>query len=422
MSDDHPVGPAVDVASGGPAVDNDDLGFALPPPARMSRWVVAVIAIAIVGGAFAYGYSRRKSAREDIPGPQGSGEAPRVEVVKPVSIASDRALDLPGTVRPLEEVRLYPRVSGYVRAWHADIGDVVPAGKILAEIDAPDTVSQLLQVRAQLAQARAVLNQASAQRDFSKSNVARYETMDSQQLVSKAQVEQVRAQARTDEATVAAAQSSIAAQEAAVRRLTELVEFTKIVAPFAGTVTARSIDRGALVSEANRTPLFTIAATDPLRVFIDVPQTVAPSVRAKTPAKVTVREYPDRVFDGEVARTTGTLDPELHTLSVEVRVPNRDGALLPGMFVQVRLSLPVPHRVLELPITALYQDAAGLRVGVVDAANRIKLVPITIERDTGATILVATGLTGDERVLKLANPSLVDGVLVDVAAAAPAKK
>ncbi|MBX3155802.1 MAG: efflux RND transporter periplasmic adaptor subunit [Deltaproteobacteria bacterium] len=396
---------------------DDDLGFALPPPVRASRWVVAGIAVVLAGGAFAYGYARRKAAHDNIPAPQGSAEALRVEVVKPVSIASDRALDLPGTVRALEEVRLYPRVSGYVRAWHADIGDVVPAGKVLAEIDAPDAVAQLVQARAQLAQARAVRNQAIAQRDFSKGNVARYETMDAQQLVSRAQVDQVRAQARTDEATVAAAESSIAAQEAAVRRLGELVEFTKITAPFTGTVTARSIDRGALVSEANRTPLFTIAATDPVRVFVDVPQTIAPSVRPKTAAKISVREFPDRTFDGEVARTTGTLDPDLHTLSVEVRVPNGDGALLPGMYVQVRLTLPVPHRVLELPITALYSDAAGLRVAVVDAASRVKLVPITIERDTGAAIHVATGLTGEERVVKLANPSIVDGALVEVLAA-----
>lgn len=387
----------------------DELGFS-----RSSRVVVAIAAAAVIGGAFAFGYSRHQKAHGQVP-IAGGDRAIRVEVVAPVELSSDRALELPGTIRPLEETRIYPRISGYVRRWLVDIGDQVTAGQLLAEIDAPELAAQLAQARALLAQARATVKQAIAQRDYSKSNSARYSSLSDQQLVSRAQVEQTSAQAQTDEANVAAAQSNVAAQEANVRRLTELAGFARVVAPFAGTVTTRSIDRGALVSEGNATPMFTIAALDPVRVFVDVPQTIAPSVRSGTAATISVREYAGRTFTGAVTRAAGALDPELHTMTTEIRVPNGDRALLPGMYVQAQLTLPAPRKVLEIPATALYNDAQGLRVAVVDAQSRIRFAPITIERDTGRTLHVATGLAGGERVVKIAIPSITEGALVEVA-------
>jgi RND family efflux transporter MFP subunit len=193
--------------------------------------------------------------------------------------------------------------------------------------------------------------------------------------------------------------------------------FAKLVAPFAGTVTSRTIARGALVTAGNGTPLFRIAATDPVRVFVGVPQDVAPSVKLNAPAQVTVREFAGQNFAGTVARTSGALDAASRTMNTEVRVPNPDNKLLTGMYAEVSLTLPSPHRVFEVPATALYNDAKGLRVAVVDAENKIHFVPITIERDTGATILVSTGLDGTERVVKLANVQLLEGTKVDLLAA-----
>ncbi|HWO24900.1 MAG TPA: efflux RND transporter periplasmic adaptor subunit [Kofleriaceae bacterium] len=394
----------------------EDLGFSLPPPARSSRVVVALAVTALAGGAFAIGYVRHLQARGNVPVAR-DGRPVRVEVVKPVRLGGERALDLPGTVRPLEETRIYPRTTGYVRRWLVDIGDKVTAGQVLAEIDTPELDAQLAQARAAVAQARAAVAQATSQRDLSKANAARFQTLSEQQLVSKAQVEQAAAQAQTDEANVAAAQSSVTGQEANLRRLGELAGFAKVAAPFAGTVTTRSIDRGSLVSEGTGTPLFTVVATDPVRIFVDVPQSIAPSVRPGIAAEVTARELGERKLAGAVARAAGALDPELHTMTTEIRVPNGDGALLPGMYVRVQLKLPVPAPAFEIPATALYSDAQGVRVGIVDAGSRLRLVPITIERDTGATLHVATGLTGDERVVKLALPGLPPGALVEVAVA-----
>jgi membrane fusion protein, multidrug efflux system len=392
----------------------DDLGFQLPPPAKGSRIGVIIVLAVIVGGGFLFGYMRYRNAHgETAPGVE-AGKATRVELVKPKVLASDFALTLPGTVKPLEEAKVYARVSGYVKAWKVDLGDKVTAGQLLAEIDTPELLSGLSQARAELAAARANVKQATAQRDYSKANSERYVGLAGQNLISKGQVDEQVAKAKTDEATVTAAESNVAALEANVRRLTEMQTFSKVVAPFAGTVTQRAIDRGQLVRDGGTTPLYTIVATDPVRIFIDVPQSIAAGIRPDTAASVSVREYGDRVFAGKVTRTAGALDAEMHTMMTEIQIPNSDGALLPGMYVQARLESKTPHRVLEIPSTAIYNDANGLRVAIVDAGKRIKFAKITVERDTGAALHVASGLTGDEQIVKIAMPTLLDGDVVEV--------
>jgi membrane fusion protein (multidrug efflux system) len=395
----------------------EDLGFTLPAPSRTSRTGVIVVLAILIGGAFAFGWTQRSKAKASAPAPASEARATRVEVFKPGVAESDRAISLPGTVRALEQTKIYPRVTGYVRRWLVDIGDKVTAGQLLVEIDTPELDAQLSQARAQLAQAQAAVKQVAAQRDYSKSNTQRFETLSDQKLVSKSQVEQTQAQASTDEASVASAQSNVVAQQANVRRLVDTQAFSRVVAPFSGRITTRNIERGDLVSETKTTELYTIVAIDPVRVFVDVPQTVVASVQAGAAATLLVRELPDHKFIGKVTRSAGALDPDLHTMTTEVQVPNPDGALMPGMYVQAVLTFPVPHRVIEIPSTALYSDAQGLRVAVVDAQQKLHFVPITIERDTGATLLVATGLTGDERIVKIAVPGVLEGDPLEVTAA-----
>jgi RND family efflux transporter MFP subunit len=398
---------------------NEELGFELPAPAKSSRTRVLAVLVVVVGGAFVIGYTQHHRARGATPMSAESSGAVRVDVIKAKAIDSNLALELPGVVKPLEETKIFPRTSGYVRKWNVDIGDKVKEGQLLAEIDTPELDAQIAQARAQLAQAQAAVKQAVAQRDFAKSSSARYETLASQSLVSKAQVEQQQADAQTGEANVVAAQSNVAAQEANLRRLVDTKGFATVTAPFAGTITTRTIDRGSLVTDNGTTAMFTLDATDPVRIYIDVPQSVAPSIRVGSEAKLSVREYGAREFVGKITRSAGALDPEMHIMQTEIQVPNPDGALIPGMYVQASLTLPVPHRVLEIPATALYNDANGLRVAIADAQNRVHYVPITIERDTGAALWVATGLTGDERIVKIAVPTLAEGDLLDVSVAAP---
>src|SRR5450432_3197224 len=297
-----------------------DLGFDLPPPVKVSK---AGAAIAVVGGlvvlgaAFAVGYvprHREHLALEEAA--QGmAGAAMRVSVIAPKIGSSDRAVLLPGSVQPLQETVLYARASGFVRRWLVDMGDKVSEGQLLAEIETPELDQELEQARAMLAQAQPTLQRSKANRQL-------YQQLTPVGVASQADLDQRQAQSQVDEANVSVAQATIEAQQANIRRLGQLKAFARVTAPFAGTVTQRWVEIGALVTAGNGQPLYRVAALDPARVFVQVPQDVAPGVRSDVVATVTVREYPGRNFQGKVARSAGELDAATRTMTTEVRVPN----------------------------------------------------------------------------------------------------
>lgn len=339
----------------------------------------------------------------------------RVQVVRPKFKSSTKALSLPGSVQPLQETTIYPRAIGYVRKWFFDIGDHVKAGQELTAIDTPEIDQQLKQARAQLAQTQASLLQAKATSAFSKLDLKRFERLAPDGIASQQELDKSRAQAEVDTANVSVAQANIDAQQANVERLTQLKAFTRVLAPFDGIVTARSIEIGSLVTAGNGSPLFKVTATDPVRVFVQVPQGVAPSVKSAMLATVRVREYPERNFEGSIARTAGALDSNTRTMNTEVRVPNPTGELLTGMYAEVSLNLSSPHPVYEIPATALFNDASGLRVAVVTDDGVIHLAPVVIERDNGPTIEIASGLNGSERLVRLTSAELTESRKVNIA-------
>jgi membrane fusion protein, multidrug efflux system len=399
--------------------DASDLGFDLPPPAKVSPGRAAVFVLAGVGviaGAFLFGWLPKRHARQEI---EASTKAAavgvlRVDVVTPKILASDRSMVLPGTVSPLEEAAIRTRANGYVRQRFVDIGDKVEAGTLLVEVDTPELDQQLQQARAQLAQAKAALTHAQATRDYSKSSLERREKLAPAGVTSQDEVEKSRSEAAVAEANIAVAQANLEAQDANVRRLVQEKSFARVVAPFSGTIIARSVEKGALVNPTVQ--LFKIATVDPMRVLIEVPQDVAPSVKNDVAASVSVREFAGRKFEGKVARFASALDAQSRTMTTVVHVPNPKGELLAGMYARVEITLPLPHRVLEVPSTALLTDAQGTRIAIIGPDSRIHLAPIVIERDTGPTIQIATGITETDRIVKIASAELVDGRQVEVTA------
>ncbi|HUJ28485.1 MAG TPA: efflux RND transporter periplasmic adaptor subunit [Myxococcales bacterium] len=394
------------------------LDFTLPAAATVSRKRLTTVALILVGVllvAFAVGYiKRRGEAAALVESVEASKRAlPRVEVISPKQLASDRALSLPGSVQPLQETVIYPRASGYVRAWKVDIGDRVKKGQVLAEIETPELDQELAQAAAQLKQTEAQLTQAQANRNLAKANLARAERLAPSGIVSRADLEQQQAQAEVGDANVKVAEANVAAQRANIQRLRQLKDFAHVTAPFAGIITQRTVEIGSLVTNGNNQPLFRIADMDPARIFVQVPQDVAPGVRAGVAAEVAVREYPGRKFPGMVTRAAGELDPSTRTMNTEIRVPNEKGALIAGMYAEVALTLPSPHHVLELPATVLLSDSRGQRVGVVED-GKLRLQPVVVERDNGATIDISSGLKGDEKIAKIGSAAFVEGMAVDV--------
>jgi RND family efflux transporter MFP subunit len=396
-----------------------ELGFSLPEPPVVSQTRVVGIALLVLLGlvaAFLVGFLPKRERQEELA--QGTASAEReparVAVVSPKRLRSDRQLVLPGSVRPLSETTLYPQTNGYIKDFLVDIGDRVVQGQPLLDIETPELDQQLDQARALLAQAEAGLGQARANRDYSNTSLARYKVLRPSGVASQQELDQRSAEALVSAANVTAAEAAVAVQQASLRRLVQTKRFGRVEAPFAGTITVRSIDRGSLVTAGNNSPLFRLVATDPVRVFVQIPQDIATKVQLGQPASISVREYADKVFTGTIARTSGALDPATRTLTTEVRIPNPDNQLLTGMYGEVTLTLASAHPVLELPGTALYNDAEGLRVAVVDAHSQIHFVKVTLERDLGATLQIASGLTERDRVVRLANVSWVEGKHVEV--------
>ncbi len=404
---------------------HDDLGFELPPPVkvppRRARWMV-VLAVVVLLGLFAAGLVPKLVAKNRLEAETAAAASsiPRVELISPVAITSDRDLVLPGSIEPLEQTIVYPRAQGYVKRWLADLGSQVKEGELLAEIDTPELDAQLEQAKAQVAQAEADVTRALASESFSKQNLTRYQQLAPAGVASQQELDRSQAQAQVDTSSVGVAKANVAAQQANLRRLVQLKSFSKVTAPFTGTVIARMVERGALVNPST-TPLFKLAAIETVRVLVQVPQDVAPSVKTQVGAKVKVREYAGEEFAGTVARSAGALDEVARTMTVEVRVPNPDGRLLTGMYAQVALTLPTPHRLWEVPVTALYSDSRGTRVATVQD-GRVVMKTIGIERDTGQTLQISTGLDGTEKIVKLANAGLTEGAAVEVIQATEQKK
>jgi membrane fusion protein (multidrug efflux system) len=397
----------------------DDLGFALPEPTALSRTrlvAFGLIGAGVLGAAFLFGYLPKHHAQSELieSSHEADGAAMRVEVITPKTLTSDHAIVLSGSIRPLEETVIYPRADGYIQRWLVDIGDKVKEGQTLAIIETPELDQELDQARAQLAQAQAGVTQAAANHEFSKANLERFQQLVPAGVASQQDLDKGQAQSVVDAAGVTVAKAAVAVQEANMRRLTQLKSFANVTSPFAGTITSRTVDRGALVSAGNATPLFKVSITDPVRVLIQVPQDVAAGIQTSLDAKVTVREFPGRTFAGTVAHAAGALDAVTRTMLVEVRVPNPKNELLSGMYTEVALTLPSSHRVFEIPATALMNDSKGLRVAIVDADNKLHLQTIAIERDAGATVQVSSGLTGNERIVKIASTELTEDKPVEI--------
>jgi RND family efflux transporter MFP subunit len=320
--------------------------------------------------------------------------------------AGGERLELPGTLQGEIESPIYARTSGYVLRWHRDIGARVAKGELLAELDTPE-------IDQQLAQAEAARVQAVASLDLARTSAERWEGLRQRDAVSQQELDERRS-------ALAQAQANVNAARANVDRLRELEGFKRIVAPYAGVVTRRNVDVGDLVDAGNggaARALFSMAQTDPLRVYVFVPQSEARRVHAGQAVVVTQSELPGRNFPGVVRRTAGAIDPATRTLQIEIGLPNAQGELLPGAFVSVGLALGENHRLLA-PSNSLILRAEGPRVALVDDGGHVHLQGVQLGRDLGQSIEVLGGLKPGDRVVLNPPDAIADGQSVVVQAPA----
>jgi RND family efflux transporter MFP subunit len=312
------------------------------------------------------------------------------------------------------ETAIKSRATGYLTQAVVNIGDRVRAGQTLAVIANPEIDSQLQVARATLLQSRANLAKDQASETYALSMRDRVRRLTGNNAAPQEEYEGRDAAARMATATVRAAESTIKVNEATVQRLEAMQSFQKIVAPFAGTITARDVDPGALIlaDRAEGHELFHLAQVDPLRVLVHVPQDSAPWVDLGKAAVITAREFPARKFSGQVVGTTGVLGQRTQALLAGLQVPNQDHALLPGMSLEVRLVLKAPRSWVLIPAAALVGDEGNRRVAVIDPDGSLHYRNVAVAPQHGAEVKILSGLAGDETLAVNPDPALPDGVAV----------
>lgn len=324
-----------------------------------------------------------------------------VTVISPKRATEGLPLTLPGTLQGINEATVYARSNGYVQRWLKDIGSETAKGELLAIIAAPE-------IDEQLSQAIAAQQQAASGESLAKSTADRWKGLRESDSVSQQDLDE-RLSAYQQ------AQANLAAAKANTARLRNLQNFNQVVAPFAGVVTSRSIDVGDLVDAGNGgagKTLFTIAQTDPLRLYVYVPQVYAGQVKVGDAVTVTLPERAGQEYQGTIARTARAIDVGTRTMQVEIRVPNPGGALLAGAYVQASLPIKQDAAALLVPTNVLLFRPTGPRVAVLDAAGRVSLTAVSLGTDFGSSVAILSGLKPDDRIVLNPADSLADGDVV----------
>lgn len=374
-------------------------------PRARSRWKMPLAAVVFIGATTFIGFTgiecreqtlaslRIKSAERSIPTVAAS--TPNVQ-------KSIGKLDLPGRLDAYSQAAIFARVSGYVASRKADIGTRVKAGDLLAEIDAPDLDQQLFQ-------AQSDLNNAKANAALAKVTNERFQALLPKDWVTRQSADEKAADFEAKTALVKSAQAN-------VDRLKALSEYKRIVAPFDGIVTVRNTDVGNLINTGSATgsEMFVVADIHKLWLYVNVPQAYVPMVTKGTTAILTVPERPGKKYEAKVEASAGAVDIASGTTRMQLVVDNAAGELMPGAYANVRLTVGDKRDVLVVPSSAVIFDKEGLRIATVNSDDRVLLKKITIGRDLGSKIEIASGLAPEDRVIESAPDDIVDGDKVNV--------
>jgi len=382
-----------------------ETGARLRRPVRIALIVLGVVFVLVCVDRY---FKARSVARETA---ALAAEPPAVDVVVARRVGSVQQLLLPGQTAAWHTTTIYARVNGYVATWYVDIGDRVKTGQLLALIETPELDAQLAAAQAQLESAQAQVQVRRAETELSSTTYERWR--DSPQgVVSEQEREEKRADYHSAAARLKAAEAEVALDRARVNQYAALAQFKHVTAPYEGVITNRDIDIGNLVtagSGANNTPLYVMTQNDPMRVFVDVPQSAAADLMdGKTRVTVRGNDGVARAASGNVSRTAQALNQQARTLRTEVDIANPDGQFVPGLYVKVSFDLP-PRGLVEVPAAALLFRAGGPQVALVDGAGRLTFHDVTIGRDDGSVVELSTGVRPGEQLALNVSSQIADG-------------
>ena len=370
-------------------------------------WLLAGVMLVVFGGIVVYGLLARVGKGNTVRAETAQMAVPSVSVVSPKGTAPAQEIVLPGNVMPFISSPIYARTNGYVKNWYADIGAHVRKGQLLAVIETPEVDQQLAQSRSNLATAQANLKLAEITK-------TRYLGL----LATHAVAQQ---DADNAEGTYNANKAIVEADQANVRQLEILQSFERIYAPFNGIITARNTDIGQLINSGNsgnvKTDLFHISQPGKLRVYVNVPEQYSKAAAPGLTAQLTLAEFPGRQFQGNLVRTSNSINFATRTLTAEIDVDNPSGELLTGAYTEVHLKVPGQTSSFLVPVSTLIFRSQGLQLAVVNNGT-VVLTPVTPGRDFGEQIEIVSGLKGDESVIVSPPDSIVTGQKVQIVQAA----
>ena len=374
-----------------------------PAVKRAKYWVAGVVGMLLVGGVIVLiirGFQATALAASTV-----EHAKQYVTTTQPKAGGEGLPLTLPGTLQGINEATLYARSNGYIVRWTKDIGSSVKKGELLAEIAAPE-------INQELSQALAAQQQAASSESLAKSSAERWKSLREKDAVTQQDFDE-------RQSAYLQAQANLSAAQANVARLRDLQGFNKVVAPFDGVVTSRSIDVGDLVDAGNggaAKALFTIAQVDPLRLYVYVPQVYSQQVKVGDSVTVSLAEHLGQEYQGTIARTARAIDTTTRTMQVEIRVPNSSDALIAGTFVQVMLPIKQDASALLIPTNVLLFRPEGPRVAIVEEGGKIHLAAVKLGTDFGSTVAVMSGLRSEDKLVLNPADSLAEGDIVTLAA------
>ena len=380
-----------------------------PKVSRGLLWTTLVLGAAIAIFVVVSGIGARQSDAGRLNERAQAQAVMTVTVIAPSPATGSASLDLPGRIEAFSKALIYARISGYLKSWKADIGTPVKAGQLLAEIDTPDLDQQILQAKAELAstQANAALSENTAKR---------WQSLQATNFVSSQAVEEKLGDYKAKQAIVAASQAN-------VNRIEAMKNFSRIVAPFAGVVTARNTDVGALISVGGSagSELFVVSDIKRLRLYVNLPQAYVSQIRKGSVAKFTVPGKSGKTFTATVMSLSQAINTGSGSMLIQLSADNPNTELLPGEFANVSFELAGVSTGLSVPPSALIFTKAGLRVATVSADNKVVLKTVVIGRDYGNKVELSSGLESTDRVIESPPDGVTDGDLVQIAVAEPKK-
>jgi membrane fusion protein (multidrug efflux system) len=373
---------------------------------------VAVCAISLA----AFGILDRARGKQEVKAWTDEQAIPTVRLVQAEPGPPEQSLLLPGNVSAFNSSSLFARASGYVTAWHSDIGAHLKKGDVLVTISAPDLDQQLEEAKAQLVQLQAAVEQAQANADLGQVTNGRTARLVAQGWSTLEQGDTDRLTAASRNAALAVAKANVRAQQAVVNRLQELSGFEQIKAPFDGVVTARNVNIGDLLNAGGTSgrALYQVADIHRMRIFVNVPQAFLGDLKPGVKATLHLPGQQE-TFEAELTSTSNALEETSRTALIELQADNPDGKLWPGAFTEVQFHIPSDPGTLRIPSTALIFGANGMRVAAVDANNKVVLKPVRLGRDLGNRVEIQSGLSLSDRLIDNPQESIEAGAIVRIA-------